>query len=104
MLFSWRSDQARFAKSEIRSLARALEIGMTRDEFEHVFENGSFVMLSMQLSSNDNLLIRTPLQWGAANWVMWVTFSDNKITSIRIRTQDSMNEKPRGAPDDKPEG
>ena len=99
--FSWRSNRARLAISEMSTLFNTLELGMTKQDFNRKHAEGSFQTLKVRSVTEDNLLVLTPLQWGAANWVMWVGFSNNTISSVKIRLQDSQDVKPKGVPNDK---
>lgn len=98
----WRISQARLSASEITSLCDRLELDMTRQDVDRIYATGSFRTLrTVRDVSDGTMLVLTPLQWGAANWVLRVDFSSNRITAIRIRYHDSRAVKPENAPADK---
>lgn len=101
LALTWRNNRARLANAELLSLFNALEIGMTIQEFDRTYVDGSFRTLKARSVSTNVILIQTPLQWGGANWLMWIGLSDGKIESLRIRLQDSKDSKPSNTPEDK---
>lgn len=50
---------------------------------------------------HDFELLKSPLVFGAANWVLYVELLDGRVSAIRIRTEDSRKVRPAGAPQDR---
>jgi hypothetical protein len=98
----WHSGRnAARGECEILRLFSAIQTGMTRSDFSALMDSPEFKNLQVFEIPKDSILIRTPLEWGAANWVIWLDFRESRLARARIRTQDSENEKPKGAPPDK---
>lgn len=98
----WYVGHSRRSATEITSFYNSLEIGMTRKDVDLVYAAGSFRTLRLRDVSQRIMLVQTPIQWGAANWVMWIEFSDCRLAAVRIRYHDSPAVKPKHAPPDKP--
>jgi hypothetical protein len=45
--------------------------------------------------------IGTPLEFGARNWKLLIEVRGSKVAALRVRTEDSMERRPKGAPPDK---
>lgn len=101
-VYCWNSGaSASLAVSEITCLFRTVNLGMTQAEFDEFFDSANYQTLKVVKVSHDSILVRTPLVWGAANWVLWLDFSDSKLSKARIRIQDDESVKPEKAPPDK---
>lgn len=97
----WRTTQARLSASELASFYDRLQLGMTRQEANRIYASCSFRKLKVRDVSDETMIVLTPVEWGAANWVLWAELSSNRITAIRIRYHDSQAVKPPNAPADK---
>ena len=100
-LWYWRHASARMAEDEIIALSRQIELGMPEQQVHKLAAEGAFRKLALQRISEDLLLVRTPLQWGAVNWVMWVDLHEGRVRGVRVRLQDDEQVRPVGAPPDK---
>ena len=89
------------ARIELIALFEMVELGDSRETLEARFENGDYHTLRMTHLTTEESLVRTPLEWGARNWLMWVEFDDDRIDAVRIRFQDSRAERPVSAQHDK---
>ena len=89
------------ARKELVELFELIEPGISRETFDTFFEKGEYSTLRLNHISTEESLVRTPLEWGARNWLMWLEVDHNRIAAMRIRYQDSRAESPAGAPDDK---
>ncbi|WP_298859104.1 hypothetical protein [uncultured Gimesia sp.] len=49
----------------------------------------------------DDISISAPLQFGATNWILHIHAENDKITCIKIHSEDSINYHPQEAPPDK---
>lgn len=87
--------------SYIINIMSELNIGDEREKIEKImcsFENSQIRLVK---EADKKWVIETPLEFGASNWILIIDFYDNKITSLRIRTEDSVLNKPHDAPPDK---
>lgn len=50
--------------------------------------------------NNHQWVVASPYEFGATNWILVIDFENDKVKSLKIRTSDSMNIKPDGAPGD----
>jgi len=57
--------------------------------------------LSLDKTGLEQWIIRMPMEFGARSWRLLIDFEGNKITQLRIRTDDNDIIKPKGALDDK---
>jgi hypothetical protein len=62
---------------------------------------GKYSELKLVEVSSEEWMIRTPGQFGARNWQVWIHFDDDRVTALRVRTADSRDEWPIGAPADR---
>jgi hypothetical protein len=60
-----------------------------------------FQGLTLRQESPTEWIVETPSEFGAKNWILYVELSDSRITTLRVRTLDSNNVRPEGAPPDK---
>jgi hypothetical protein len=60
-----------------------------------------FQGLTLRQESPTEWIVETPTEFGAKNWILYVELSDSRITTLRVRTLDSNNVRPEGAPPDK---
>jgi hypothetical protein len=45
--------------------------------------------------------VLTPLSFDASNWVAWLDFENGKLARVRVRTYDSMGDRPKDGPPDR---
>lgn len=96
------AERATRSRREVLSMYNHLHGGMTMQDIYRVYREGSYRYLRLRNIDNATLLVQTPVEFAAANWVLWIELSSNKVSGIRIRYHDSRNVKPKRAPEDKP--
>ena len=100
-LVCWYVGKSQRGEAEITSFYNSVKLGMTRKDVDLAYAAGGFRTLRLRDISQSILLAQTPIQWGAANWVMWLEFSGGRLAAVRIRYHDSRAVKPKHAPPDK---
>ena len=83
------------------SCFKQIGLGATEAQVAAILETNAFTSLTLVNVSNTYLLVSTPLEWGAANWVIKANLESGRIESTGIRLMDDMELRPVGAPSDK---
>jgi hypothetical protein len=91
---------AKEAQQELVAFTSELSLGMTRDEVRRRFSAKSRSFRDLQEVDGKVALVGTPLTFGATNWQAWLDFTDQRLSSVRIRTLDGEHSKPNGSPPD----
>jgi hypothetical protein len=87
--------------NKITALAAELSDGRSgRKELRSILNEPRFRGLILEDNFPNEWVVETPSEFGA-NWVLYMEVSDSKIVGLRVRTADSRNAHPRGAPADK---
>jgi hypothetical protein len=84
-----------------RALIADTSPGLSREQVakiakEHGFSENQIYRLGSEI------YVHTPGEFGATNWVIRFGFSDNRLTYIKVRTDDNIDpeHKPKDAPED----
>lgn len=101
LLFLHRTAQARAARQEVIRAYNKISLGAPLAEVRAVFTRETFQYLELHEEQPDKWLVQTPLEWGAANWLLIIELKDERVHAVRIRTQNSAEEHPPRAPADK---
>jgi len=89
-------------KLALISIMNDIKIGDNAVQVKNIYEKYRTEQLKLRKISRENVwMITMPLEFGASDWVLWVKFDDNKVTSLKIRFSDSKDIKPENAPSDK---
>ena len=88
-------------RDEIRTLYHRLEVGMTKNEVRQTFDAGDFPNLRFHQRDERMWSAAAPLEFGAQNWVLYIEFGADRVTAVRVRTEDSDRSRPSEAPEDK---
>ncbi len=91
----------REAMSELLSLYGKLQPGLSVSEAEQVFSTNRFRRLKFINVSPELVMVRTPLEWNANNWLLWMDVTNRQIYQLRIRLEDDAQLKPADSPPDK---
>lgn len=83
------------------TIAQSISSATTRNELRSALADPEFDTLTLHEINESTWLVQTPVQFGGRNWVLWITFEEEQVQSVRIRTQDTDTERPKGAPDDR---
>ena len=79
-----------------------LRIGMTADEAGATvsrLREAGFPAYG-GCGGSDTCVVSAPLEFGARNWMLYLQFNSDRLSSARIRTEDSAYEHPEEAPPD----
>ena len=94
--------EARLAHEEMLLLRSSIHEGMTADEIEGVFKK--LAPRYLRYVGADGPVVITvqsvPAGVPAKEWVLWVSLRQGRAAALRIRTEDSSRERPRGAQED----
>lgn len=102
LVISWISiERTNRAQEELVNFFGEIKMGHTRKELENLFRERRFKYLRMHHPMENESLVRTPLQWGATNWLLWIEFVDRRVAAAMIRYQDNKHRHPDEAPPDK---
>ena len=93
--------QRREYRSKITALASELNSPQRNsDDVRRLLRQPRFQGLNLRDESPSLWTVETPLEFGARNWVLFIELHDSKVVALRVRTIDSMNERPHDAPPD----
>ncbi len=87
------------ARSELVTLRNALTPSTTRPELERLVTASKTLFLSKSGEPKE-WSVGTPLRWDARNWVLWIEFREDRISTLKIRLYDSRTMHPEEAPPD----
>ena len=94
----WHRDRNR---GEIRALYEALTPGMTRDDVSRSLDGSRYPHLTVRRRGDERWFAETPSEFGAGNWILVIEFADERVRAIRVRTADTIRDRPVGAPPDR---
>jgi len=89
------------AKQRIVDLMEIINPGDARAKVELAISDKQSFSLDVIKTSDEEWIIKTPLEFGARNWILYLIFKDDVVTSLFIRTSDDKSVRPEGAPNDK---
>ena len=102
LVINWISIERTYrAQEELVNFFGEIKMGHTRKELETLFRESNYKYLRMHHPMENESLVRTPLQWGATNWLLWIEFVDRRVAAAMIRYQDNKHQHPDKAPPDK---
>ena len=88
-------------RAHILGAYAGLRIGMTaREAHTAVSKLPSGFTVHGACGGSGVCVLDSPLEFGARNWMLYLQFDDERLSSARIRTADSMYEHPAEAPPD----
>jgi hypothetical protein len=109
-VFATRRDSDPAADREaMRAFSSKLALGMPREEVNRLCqgvcqENAGwdfYADADSQYFGVPISQVRTPLTFGANNWVLYIAFEDNAVAAVLMRTEDSPKIRTEGAPPDR---
>lgn len=94
--------EARLAHEEMLSLRSSIREGMTPEEVEALLKAANPQRLRYGGAYGSVVTVGQSVAEGvpAKEWVLWVSLRQGRAAAVRIRTEDSSKERPRGAPED----
>jgi hypothetical protein len=92
-------------RDELIRFEQQLQIGQTEQDVRLLFQRNAFEHLSLVEGAETNgtkaLLVQTPNELGAGNWVLWLRFREGSLVRIAVREEDSETSRPPDAPPDR---
>jgi hypothetical protein len=88
-------------RGEVRMLHGTLGPGMTKPQVRAAIESGRFPHLRFHTNDDHSWLAFAPYEFGAQNWVLLIEFENDRVSALRVRTEDSLKYHPAEAPGDK---
>jgi hypothetical protein len=82
-----------------RDIVGSVKSGFSREQVIKIAKEHGFTDSQIN-SNNSELLLWTPSEWLASNWVITFGFSDDKLIYVRVRTAASPKHKPHDATED----
>lgn len=93
----YRNNTSRRWNQNIVALYHQIRLDESREEASRVIE----ASWPAAYVTNEQTVVRTPLELGAQNWVLLLDFREDKVAAVAFRTDDSFQRLPTGAPSDK---
>jgi len=86
----------------VRAVFREIEPSLTQQQVLEIAQKHGWMNPRSNIVSDAEIRLGTPIEFGASNWILILTFSDGKLAAARVRTEDNINRKykPVGAPED----
>lgn len=75
-------------RSALLQIRNAVPLGAPHAEVLAAYWRHRTDDLRLMADQPDWWLVRMPLEWGASDWTLSITFEDDRATAIRIRTSD----------------
>ena len=76
------------ANEQLTELRAALTLGMSQSEVEETFRSAHYDELTLSRQGRDTWIINTPMEFGASNWCLDLTFTDNLLNGVVVRFVD----------------
>jgi hypothetical protein len=92
------------ARDALTSVMNALTIGDLREPAQRTVESRLRPELRFDRSHPHLWTVRMPFETRATDWMVLIDFEQDRVSGVRMRTSDGMDErhKPKEAPPDKP--
>jgi hypothetical protein len=88
------------SQESIKKLMSEIKINDSKSKVKEFIDLESNLSQISLIDYDDIWTATTPLEIGASSWRLIINFNDSKVVSLKIRTEDSENIKPIGAPED----
>jgi hypothetical protein len=100
-IFPTRAEQ-KLWRERSKSIVAEIQLGSTRDEVIQTIGKYNW-WDDKTWKDRSEIRLYTPIEFGALNWIVLFEFSDDKLSSVRVRTKTSPDSKhqPKGAHEDK---
>jgi hypothetical protein len=77
-----------------------INLGDSSEKVKSLFENTKDEGFDYFPKGNNLMILTSPSEFGATNWRLLVEFKDSKVISVKVRSEDSDENKPKEAPAD----
>lgn len=101
LLIFFRGKTASLSEAELLVFYGQVEPGILSVDVERAFLTNNFTRLKLKTVMEDRMLVQTPVEWGAVNWVLLIESKNGRVQAVRVRLQDSFTMRPENAPHDK---
>jgi len=87
--------------------SQSVRLGMTRDEADRTCKQACVQNRGWDYRADigqvgiSGAVVKSPLTFGARNWVVYLVFEEDVVAGVLVRTADSPREKPSGSPQDR---
>lgn len=88
-------------EQHITELIQRIPIGASPEKVRDIFDSIGGSRLKLRELDSAHWVVQSPMQFGAANWDLWIYFGGQKVESLKIRLADSKTMHPSSAPTDK---
>lgn len=89
------------SRAEVYVLVESINPGSRIHDIVNLPKDKALHSIKARIISSDRILFTTPYEFGAGNWVVYIDFSNSVVRSVKVRTADSPDEKPKNAPLDR---
>jgi hypothetical protein len=87
-------------RDKVLAIYEELQLNMSTDRVKQVLDNHGWPTNLIDITQSD-IRIATPLELGAQNWIVYLTFKNGLLSQAKVRMEDSIDIKPKDAPPDK---
>jgi hypothetical protein len=94
-------------RNALSLFSQSVTLGMPRAEADRRCEQASAANSGWDYYRNLDgfgvslALVKTPLTFGAQNWVVYIVFEENVVAAVLVRTVDTQLQRPKGSPPDR---
>ncbi len=78
--------QREFWHAKVNSLFNEIKPGMTREKVTEIIKAQSWPK-EMIYADESEIRLRTPFEWLAKNWIVYLEFSEDKLAGARVREE-----------------
>ena len=89
------------AHQQLLQLRAALALGSNQSDVEGLLKSGEYGDLTLARESLSRWFVTTPYEFGATNWCLLLTFVNESLDEISVRSTDVYTKRPDGAPPDR---
>ncbi len=91
--------QREFWHAKVNSLFNEIKPGMTREKVTEIIDTQSWPE-EMIYADESVIRLRTPFEWLAKNWIVYLFFYEGRLSCARVRDESSYKYKLPDAPND----
>lgn len=101
LVFFRGSTTGQASRQELLDLFGRLKTGTSLSTLSDMLAKDGYRNLRLLKVSSNLLVVRTPYEFGAGNWVLFVDTTNEVVSGLRIRVEDSDRMKPIESPPDR---
>jgi hypothetical protein len=96
----YRQSLGRSARAEVTALFHQISTGELIATIRERVRGRDYPHLHVASDADGLLIVGTPLEFGAQNWMLVVVHDEGRVVGVGIRMEDSLRLHPRNAPED----